>query len=241
MKLRSFSSVVSHICSVNLDDDAGKLRGKVARALRSSLDELGAHLPTTIKSAYFTVSSALTIQLPEDISDVTKVGSVCSGAWTLMSRNDSIRRGLPETCSCDTAANESCTACTFYNVPIGTSNYGEMYGIKANALFRAEFRHNKSDNRLEFNSGVSEGDQVLVEYKCVGSDETLALIPAEWVNMLGSYVASQVNTQNRPGVAQSHKQNFLASWSALKTANNPYTGRELIAALMGESMPAPKN
>lgn len=238
MKLRSFASVVTHICSVNLDDDAGKMRGKVSRALMSALDEMGAHLETPIKSEYFTVSDSLTINLPSSVSDVTKVGTFCDGAWTLISRNNDVRRGLPEACSCE--GDESCPACTFFNVNFD-GVFGELYGVKSNALGRAEFRHNKTENRLEFNSYVDAGDQILVEYKTVGSDESLALIPAEWVNMLGSYVAAQLNTQNRPGVAQAHRMNFQASWQALKTAANPYTGKELIAALMGESMPAPKN
>lgn len=241
MKLRSFASVVNHICSVNLDDDSGKLRGKVSQALRACLDEFGAHLPTPIRSNYFTVSDSLTIALPTEVSQVTKVGTMCNGAWTLMSRNESVRRVTIEACSCSDTAGESCAACTFYNVPMGATALGELYGVKANGIQRAEFRYNRDENRLEFGSGVSSGDQILVEYKTVGSDEDLALIPGEWVNMIGFYVAFAVNQQHRSGVAANNYAAFQSSWNALKAANNPYTGKELIAALMGESMPAPKN
>ena len=239
MKLRSFASVVSDICSTHLDDDAGKLRGRVARALRNALSEMGAHLSTPIKSGFVTVKDNLTADLPEDLSQVTKVGYSCDGGVALMSRTSDIRRALPEKCSCE--GDSSCPSCTFYNVQTLPNQYGEVYSLKGNFFGRAEFRHNTTENRLEFNSIVKGGDKVLVEYKTVGSDESLALIPAEWVNMLGSYVAAQLNTQNRPGVAQAHRAAFQASWNALKAAGNPYTSVELISALMGESMSAPKN
>lgn len=241
MKTIGFPALVTTICSVHLDDDSGKLRAKVSRALAAAIDELCPHMKTPIRSSVFSVSDSLTVQLPSEVTQVTKVGFVCGDRVELLWQNNNVRRRLPSSdCTCSGTESSSCEACTFFNIE-HDGLPSQMYGLKPAHVAKAEYRYNETEGRLEFGSGVSAGDTVLVEYKVVGSAADHAVIPAQWANMLGFYVGATVLSSTKPGTSSHLYRMFQNSYEAIKFSSNTYSAAEMISALMGESMYAPKN
>lgn len=245
MKFRTFNSVVQDICAINLNDERGRKAGLVGRTLRNVLSEWSFYLPMAVKAQFFPISSAFTIQLPTDCLVVSKVGVMCGDRLKLFGRNEDVWRQTGEPlCSCDVvstdAASSSCAACTFHNVQFG-NKYGEAYAYRSDPWAGGEYRYDSQTNTLQFSSGddVAEGMQVLVEYKCDDAS-TFALIPSTWVNLLGFRVAQILNISVNGGVAQLNEREYQRSYSGLVRAWNHFRPEELISALRGQSMGAPK-
>ena len=243
MKFRSFHAVVSDICAIAFDDDTGKNRSRVSRSLINVMAEMNMHMLTPVKSAFVTITSNFTASLPSGASSVTKVGVMCGSNLKLISRNENVYRPETPICSCSTSASsgESCSACTFHNVMQGNV-YGEAYGYRPDPWANGEYRYDEFSNTLQFSSGsdIFEGQEVLVEYKCVDAPESLNLIPASLVNMLIFRVSQVLNLTSKPGVSQLSGREFERSYQAAIRAWNQYTPEDLISALMGENMSAPK-
>ena len=244
MKFRSFHSVVSDICAIAFDDDSAKYRARVSRALINVMAELNMNMLTPVKSVFVVITSNFTARLPIGASSVTKVGVMCGSNLKLISRNERVYRPETPICNCSTTApssTESCSACTFHNVMSG-SVYGEVYGYRPDPWANGEYRYDEFSNTLQFSSGsdIFEGQEVLVEYKCVDAPEALNMIPASLVNMLTFRVSQVLNMTSKPGISQLSGREFNTSYQAAIRAWNQYTPEDLIAALMGENMSAPK-
>jgi len=247
MRFRTISDVARDICAIALGDPEGTKLAVCARTLRNVLDELNVHINANIVTKRFEIADNFTLGMPNDTMDVLKVGALTdNGRLRIMGVDEGIKRDVPTTgCSCSSTESSDtetlCSACCFHNAAWGSS-YGELYGYRPPTFPNGMFRYNKRDNRIEFSSGydVSAGAEVVVEYRAALGGEEYNLIPAEIVNALTFRVSEILNMSSRPGVAQANYQAFARSYYAYKSAQNPYTDADLVAALRGESMSAPK-
>jgi hypothetical protein len=228
------------------DPDFRGLAG-VVRVMSSVLDELNLHDGIEYyRSEVMEIDDNLTISLPKDCINVMKVGVVGQDAKVrVMGNDDRIRRkGLADTnkCTCDDTTDDICTACTFCNVWWGNSYFGELYGAKSVEFANGSYRYDRPRNALEFGSGydISAGAKILVEYKSALDGEGYNMIPSENAMAVAFRTIMALSASVAPGRAQYAEHQFKVSWAMLKRRkinNNPL---DLIAAVKGQSMAAPK-
>lgn len=246
MKFRTLREVALDLCAFHLGDPEGVKTALAVRALRSVLDELSIHINANIVSKYFTISENYTIQMPADTMDVLKVGILdANNRIRIMGRDEGIRRDIQATpgCSCtdETATDEVCPACSFHNF-FWEGKYGvrEFYGYKQPQFPNGKYRYNEKENRIEFGSGydIAADAQVLVEYREAYGANEYNLIPAPFAVALMHKAAALIDM--RPGAASSHMHEFRRAYTAYRNGKFTYTADELVSALKGEFMSAPK-
>lgn len=248
MKLRSFGDVVNDICAVYLNDESGTYRTRVGRTLRIVMAELSLHIDTPVKSKVFVMPESFAISMPKECVDVTKVGVLRNNNFVLMGKDQKVYRRKPEpTCACSTTE-DTCVACTFHNVSlegvVDGGGLGEVYANRVDGYANGEYRYDPHQNIVMFSSGsdVSPGAEILIEWKSAVSSESLNLIPEELVNLLGHKVAEKINlAKGRTGQSSMNHQLANKAYSAIVRRWNRFSPEELIAALSGESMSAPKH
>lgn len=246
MKFRTLRDVALDLCALHLADPEGNKVALAIRALRNVMDELSIHINANIVSKYFTIADNLTIQMPPDCQEVLKVGVLCGSRVRIMGRDNDIRRAIPEAsgCSCSetTDTEDVCPACSFHGY-FGEGKYGvrEFYGYRQDQFPNGRFRYNSKENRIEFGTGydIETGAQVLVEYRQAYGATDYNLIPAPFVVALTHKAAALIDA--RPGVANNHMNEFRRAYTAYRNANFVYTAEDIVGALIGERMSAPKN
>lgn len=247
MKFRTLREVALDMCLLKLGDPEGTKTALAVRALRMAMDGLSLHINANIVTKYFTISDAFTIQMPSETMDVLKVGVLCeNGRVRWMGRDNEIRRDIPESsgCSCTetTPADEVCSACACHNVFYeGKYGVSEFYGYRVPYFPNGRYRFNEKENRIELGSGydVVAGAQVLVEYREAYGANEYNLIPAPFVPALMYKALALIDM--RPGVADSYMREFRREYAAYRNGKFVYTADELVAALKGPQMSAPKN
>lgn len=246
MKFRTLREVALDLCIIHLGDPEGAKTALAVRALRSVLDELSIHINANIVSKYFTISENYTVQMPADTMDVLKVGVMDTcGRIRWMGTDYGVRRDIPQTsgCSCTdtTSTDEVCSACTGHNF-FGEGKYGvrEHYGYRVPYFPNGTFRFNEKENRIEFGTGydIAAGAQVLVEYREAYGANEYNLIPAPFAVAVMHKAAALIDM--RPGVAASHMNEFRRAYTAYRNGKFTLTADELVSALKGEFMSAPK-
>lgn len=249
MKFKSLQDIAGDICVVYLNDAAMHKQSAVVRAISIVMNELGLHIETPVRSRFFKIPASFTIAMPNDCLAVTKVGKICDGNFVIMARDEKVYRATAEPlCGC--GESDTCSLCTFHNVifPVNMGPMslalGEAYGYKGDQYPNGEYKYDKSNNLVMFSSGdhVYEGSEVLIEYHTATNSQALNLIPAELTHMIASRVSQIIeHGRGNRGKAADHNSEFRNSYSALIRRWNRFTPEELVAALMGESMSAPKN
>lgn len=249
MRYRTLTSLANDLCVLHLGDAAGNKMGVALRALRATMDELNMSVAPNIVSQLFEIGSDYTIQMPASCMQITKVGVLCDngGKVRFMGRVDDIRRGIePVCCLCEDATATSsavtCNACAVYGVPFSISSKGELYGYRPPEFPNGTFRYNRAENRIEFGSGydVFDGSSVLVEYLSSLGGNEYDMIPSELGNAFMFHAAHTINMSARPGVANNYMNEFKRSFNTYKSIQVNYDADDLVAALRGQSMSAPK-
>lgn len=247
MKFRTIRDVALDLCAFHLGDPEGAKAALAVRALRTVLDELSIHINANIVSKYFTISDNYTIQMPQDTMDVLKVGVVDSNnRIRIMGRDEGIRRDIQAIpgCSCtsETATDEVCPACSFHNF-FWEGKYGvrEFYGYRQPQFQNGTYRYNEKENRIEFGSGydIDADAQVLVEYREAYGANEYNLIPAPFAVAIMHKAAALIDM--RPGAAAAHMNEFRRAYTAYRNGKLVLTAEEIVAALKGQYMSAPKN
>lgn len=247
MKFRTLRDVALDLCALHLADPEGAKSTLAIRALRSVMDELSLHIHANVVSKYFTIAENLTIQMPADCQDVLKVGVLDSGnRIRIMGRDEQIRRAIPEApgCSCTetTDTTEVCEACCFHNFGWeGKYSVREFYGYKQPQFPNGQFRYNEKDNRIEFGTGydIASGEEVLVEYRQAYGATDYNLIPAPFAVALMHKAAALIDA--RPGVSAYHMNEFRRAYTAYRNGRFVYSAEDIVGALKGQYMSAPKN
>lgn len=251
MRYRTLNSIASDLCALHLGDPAGQKMGLAVRALRNSLDELNMSVLPNVVSGMMEIADDFTIMMPGDCIQVTKVGVILedNGIVRFMGRMDNVRRAVESNCCvCDeTPTEETVTANislgnTIHNVFYTSTRKGELYGYRLPQFPNGMFRYNRGENRIEFSSGydIVVGNKVLVEYLSSLSGEGYNMIPSELANAIMYHSAMSLNLSSRPGIAKNYMNEFLRSFGEYKTIALSYDIPDLVAALRGESMSAPK-
>ena len=253
MKNRTILDVARDLCSFHLGDPQGTKLGLAVRAVRNIMDELSLHIPISIRSAAFEISDSLTIQMPVDCQEVLKVGVLGSdNRIRIMGRDQNIRLDVQpanHTCACGSTeattaeAASECDACCFHGFYSDKYGVGELYGYRPDYFPNGRYRYNAKMNRIEFSSGydVAAGSEVVVEYRDAMGANDYNLIPAPAVVAITHKAAAMLMTTSKSGAAQLHMNEFRRAWSAYKAGMFPYNELDILAALKGEGMSAPKN
>ena len=129
-RFSTFDEVVRLICAYLKDSNASKHYVDVSRFLALILEEFSLNVIPSIKSVALIINDNLTVDLPDDVMEVTKVGVCCGGREIkILGRNTKLcktafKNPAPiECCTCNkeegTSSTEEegscCSACTFNN------------------------------------------------------------------------------------------------------------------------------
>jgi len=254
-------TVIRDICLYLGDVQATRLYVPVARFLKHALGEVNIYMTTSIKSQVLGVQNNMTVELPNDVEVVCKVGICCHGEIQIIGRNDKLC--LPTTenffqcCDCDKKTNEhgvvdmtscddscACDSCTFHNVitndvftwvdSFGSHPY--LYGY-APKMFTdtGTYRHDIDANILVLSGGckVQPGTSIIVEYKSGMTDEKYQLIPRKLFNTLKHRVAQNIKANSQPQAAEWEGRQFRNEWSMVKRTYQTYTLEDFLAAFRG--------
>ena len=247
----TFDEQVRLICSYLGDDEASKLYTKVSRFLGLALEDLSLKVLPNIKSAALTINDNLTIDLPDDFLEVSKVGVCCGNREIrLLGRNhDLCKAAFPkppaiQCCTCDkeetdsTTAQACCPACTFHNFSsVGGVGYrdsfltgygGYLYGYQPKQQFiGGTYDIDLHNNRLLLGDGcnVSPGSMLVVEYSAALSGKGFVLIPRKARTTLMYKTAHLIRDK------QTDLRSFKREFLELKRSYDKYTLQDWMAAI----------
>ena len=209
----TFDEQVLLICSLLGDDQGTKLYTKCARFLGLTLDDFNIKIIPNVKSIGVTIKDNMTIDLPEDFQDISKVGIVCEdNKLMIMGRDRRLCASTfkePEVIECCTCPKEEdetmtddqpcCDACSFRNFGnfgfsggsafLGDYLYGftgYLYGYVPQNRFKAgTYDIDYQGNRLILGPGrVScPGVEVVLEYIANLHGDDYRLIPKKAKNI----------------------------------------------------------
>ncbi|MCH9665380.1 MAG: hypothetical protein K0U41_05975 [Gammaproteobacteria bacterium] len=230
----SFDEMVRYICSYLGDDEASKLYTKVARFLGGTLDDFNVYrLLPNIKSVLLTIEDNLTVSLPEDFMEISKVGVCYDRELRILGRNKSLcTSAFPvdpviECCTCEkeneedmTQEDACCPACTFNNFGgFGRGRIlgdhflydygGYLYGyVPQDQFVGGTYDVDLANNRLILGQGcdVSVGGELVVEYQAGLQGNGYRLIPRKARSALMYKVAHLI--EKRPDDLRSFKREY---------------------------------
>lgn len=225
---------------------------RIIRAVIRVLENLNWYNVPEFKSDEFLVKENLTIDLPQDVALVTKVGKLVNdqGRIRLLGRTSRLYSKVTTpviSCSCNVVeedtevvvtAENTCPACTFYNC--GTwNNRGEAYGYRVREHPNGRYWVNEAENRIELSSGydVVPGQTLTVEYKPVFSEDKYKLIPREYFMVLFYGVSEFLNFGTDNNTAQIGYQRYKVEYYRLKRSKMPFGLMDIVRALSGGTAP----
>lgn len=247
MRYVTLDYVVRNICAVQLQDASYSQYVRVARAVRSGVEQASLHLIPAIKSAFVTVDENFIGVLPHDATLVTKVGvPATNGKIITILRDRKLRRDKlvefldePEYCECDVPPDEAVNVPSgavsqniFHNVfwP-GNRFYGELYSVPTTIDYGGSWNYNMDSGVLEFGAGqyIDVGCKVLVEYKAAGECN---MIPIEAQETIEAYALYKLNFHIAPGKAQFSMGEFKRQARMLKSLYGGDSAQALLNSLM---------
>jgi hypothetical protein len=251
----TFDEQVRLICSYLGDDEAVKLYTKVARFLGLTLEDFNLKIIPNITSTLLPINENLTVDLPSDFQEISKVGVCCEGNRTIMllGRNHDLCKSAfkdepaIQCCTCDKSDDDDtsqdedtcCPSCTFNNFRLHNSTYGShylfnyggyLYGYQpTNQFTTGTYDIDYQNNRLILGDGCSVkiGEDLVVEYTPVLTGDGLRLIPRKARTAIMYKVAHLI--RNHPSDLQSFKREYYE----LKRTYDSYTLKDWLAAIRG--------
>lgn len=254
-------TVVRDICLYLGDVDSKRLYVPVSRMLKHALNEMEIHMSPTVKSVILPVLQDMTVDVPNDIEAITKVGICCGGEIQIIGRNDKLC--LPEKekffqcCDCDKTANTntqgevdmcnsncSCDACTFHNVVPsaifnGWDGFWEqpyLYGYAPKMFVdTGTYRYDIPSGKIILSGGckVQPGSSIVLEYSASITDDKYQLVPRKAFNTLKHRVAQDLKSNADPNGAEWEHRHFKKEWAMLKRTYDTFTLEDFLAALRG--------
>lgn len=258
MRFLPVDTLVRTICAAN-GDTVGSDYARTLRLLQVSMRELNLFIPV-IRSELFTIGTDYTVQLPDYVVDILKVGALTESTNEIrhLGRNERLRVGqqniaaAEEACTCGgSSASTSttstdivdggwCAFCGFNNVWLGGRYFGEFYGRRPNNFPNGTWRFDRDLNKIELGSGtdVTVGGKLLVEFRSSLTEPEYAQFPYECEQPL-MWRTLQLLNQAQPGVAMGQFQQFKITFTQMQERYKRYTADDWVAAYRGQRHSAP--
>jgi hypothetical protein len=215
------------------------------------------HLNNSLEVVYLHMSTAKTVDLPDDFITFTKIGIPVNGKLRVITRHDNIL--LPRTFDDtgvavgNTDESNSTSVGIFFSGHWRNGQYvGGLYGLPG-GIDDAYYRVDMEKRQIVF-SGSTPRSEIVLEY--IGTalkPDGSSMIPRQCVEALRNYVLWQMVINDMTGFltgrAQSktamaeiarRKQEFTESIAALRSFDMSFTVEELKSVLHSSYMQAPK-
>lgn len=254
----SFDNAVRYIAAYLGDRKAEKLYMDVSRFLPTALDQLDLHIFDTIRSVSLPINDNMTVDLPNDMEMLTKVGVVCGdgGRLRVIQKDDSLlfKEDQPIFKCCDCKEDETldehagCDKCSFHNYS-GIGHYGDqisvnyLYGYTPDIRKYGVYRHDVKNNRLVVGGGCGDlapGKMVIVEYKTSLQEKEYILFPKKALQALTHRVAQLYKASGNMNGSMAEFRLFKIELSMLKNTLNTFTLQDMLNAIRSGYHSAPK-
>ena len=252
----NFDNAVRYICAYLGDHKAEKLYMQVSRFLPTALDQLDLHIFDTIKSTSLVIEDNMTVDLPQDVEMLTKVGVNNNGKLRLILKDDSLlfkeNEPIFKCCDCgeveSTNENSCCDKCTFHNysgigLGSGQTTVNYLYGYTPDMKKYGSYRHEVQHNRLVIGGGcggLEPGKFIVVEYKTALQEKEYLLFPKKALQALTHRVAQLYKANSNLNASMAERRLFKSELLMLKNTLNTYTLSDVVNAIRSGYHSAPK-
>lgn len=249
-KYDTLDSLTRDICAIGFNDPEARDYLMVSRAVHRAVEQLNFIVSPPIKTVELTIEDNLTVNLPGDCVEPTKVGTIVDGIIRIMGRNDhlyniEVIRDEPdygcdcqETTEATTTTTTRCDACTFHNYA-----NGEAYGYRPRMFPNGQYRYDATYNRLIMGSGfdIETGGNIIVEYISMTTADDLCLIDKRLFPCIRQRVISWLKQNANPQESRIADMHFKQEYRlAKKLMTDHYSLQDWAAAFRGERKPGLK-
>jgi hypothetical protein len=230
--LVELDKVIRDACEQDGDTDY-KYYMKFMRLANAAMRDLNLFVIPILKTEKFVVDSTRVIDMPSDFVYYTKVGLMRHGRVVTLSLNNDMHMEEEPLCDCenkdeaDKYINDLLCgklkgeyAYRFYGYGVG-----ELYGMQGGFNRFGYYRFDKENNRF-FVQGLSEGDELVIEYKSNGVGNGVALVPTECELAIVSFILWKSNAKTNAGFADRNYRDYKIQYEKLKKLYLTYTERE---------------
>jgi len=256
---------VVHSVLMDLDDPTLHFYKKYLQYAIIGLEQLNLFTGDQVKVAYLKFNQdTKTVDLPNDYITYTKIGYNDGGVISLFGLNNSLMLARKPD-DCGNPMNENTTNCgesttsgsgnQLSNLILPYSGYyyaphyrngqfvGELYGGAGGRHNDGEFRIDKTNRKIVFNSEV-QVSEIILEYKSSGvSDDGSTCIPREYVPALKAFIHWQrrrYKDKVSRGEKNALRQEYYDAFEQLKNLNLSFTLREFLDSTRGSYKQTPK-